>query len=157
MKKTLVLVSVIGLLGLTACNTIKSALTPAVVQKAIASGAAWGIQQDPTILPYLQVVQPIICTLAGSGVFDPAKVVAALDASTAAAAVKTPTGVIVVNSVLGIYEGVYYAYGANVQASVIEPYLQAVCAGLTQAVVPNSQVKAVRIGSVAPKDWPHVK
>lgn len=119
----------------TGCATANKPLTVAIVQATVSTGAAFGIEQDPTIVPYLRAATPVICNAAGQGQLDPSQVVQALQAADVAA-LKTPLGVSVINSALAIYEAVYSYYGTNVQSSVIQPYLQGVCLGLESALPP---------------------
>lgn len=134
MKKLTVLGLALALAGIvTGCGTTGKMLTPALVQIAVQTGTAYGIQKDTNSVPYLRAAAPIICSAAGSSTLDPAAVVLALENSTAAQ-LKTPEGVIIINGALAVYEAVYDAYGTNIQASVVQPYLQAVCNGLNGAL-----------------------
>ena len=158
MRTKLVLAVIACAALVTGCSTINSVLTPSTVQSAVDAGAYYAIQADPSVGPYLAACQPVICSLSGSTTIDPSAIVAALENSTSANALKTPAGLIALNTILGIYEGVYYAYGTNVQASVLETYLKAVCTGLTQALTPGSVAMPRSVAIVLPpKNWPHVK
>lgn len=129
------IVSISGLaiaLAVTGCST-PNTVGPAVVQIAVQTGAAYGMQQDTNTIPYIRAATPVICNAAGSGTLDPAAVVAALQSSNADA-LKTPAAIIIINGALALYEAVYAQYGTNIQASVVQPYLQAVCSGLTAAL-----------------------
>jgi hypothetical protein len=111
----------------------------------VSTGALFGIEQDPTVVPYLQAATPVICDVAGQGKVNPADVVQALQ-SAGVDQLKTPAGVAIINSSIAIYEAVYDSYGTNVQASVVQPYLEGVCLGLKDAVPPvGGVVKANRI------------
>ena len=148
-------VSVVG------CGTTKQ-LGPAAVQVAVQAGAAIGMNKEPAAIPYVEAATPVICSAAGSGVFDPAQVVSALENSPANF-LKTPTGVIVINGALALYQAVYNSYGTNIQASVVEPYLLAVCNGLTGALstlptpTPAATAKAAVIASTKVKALPSGK
>jgi hypothetical protein len=122
-------------------TTGASVLAPSIVKIAVHFGASLGIQKDPAALPYLEAATPIICSMSGSGPVDPAAIVAALESS-GASALKTPAAVLIINGALDIYEAVYDHYGSNVQASVVAPYLVAVCQGLTEAL-PASKASPV--------------
>jgi hypothetical protein len=133
-NKLTVLGLALALAGIvTGCGTTGKTLTPALVQIAVQTGTSYGIMKDTNAIPYLRAAAPVICNAAGSGTLDPTAVVAALESS-GSAQLKTPEGVIIINGVLAIYEAVYDAYGTNVQASVVQPYLQAVCNGLNGAL-----------------------
>jgi hypothetical protein len=108
-------------------------MTAAIVRATVSTGALFGISEDPTVVPYLQAATPVICDAAGKGTLDPAAVVAALQAADVDQ-VKTPQGVAIINSGLAIYEAIYASYGTNVQASVVQPYLEGVCLGLRDAL-----------------------
>lgn len=129
----------------TGCATQNKPLTVAVVRASVSTGALFGIEQDPTVVPYLQAATPVICDVAGQGKVNPADVVQALQ-SAGVDQLKTPAGVAIINSSIAIYEAVYDSYGTNVQASVVQPYLEGVCLGLKDAVPPvGGVVKANRI------------
>ena len=117
----------------TGCATQNKPLTAAVVRATVSTGALFGIEQDPSVVPYLRAAAPVICDAAGQGKLNPADVVASLQ-STGVDQLKTPAGVAIINSSLAIYEAVYSAYGTNVQASVVQPYLEGVCLGLNDAL-----------------------
>lgn len=117
----------------TGCGTTGTVLTPALVRIAVQTGTSYGIMKDTNTVPYLKAATPVICSAAGSAALDPSQVVMALESSNAAQ-LKTPEATIIINGALAIYEAVYDAYGTNVQASVIQPYLQAVCDGLSGAI-----------------------
>jgi hypothetical protein len=117
----------------TGCATQNKTLTAAVVRATVSTGALFGIEQDPTVVPYLQAATPVICDAAGQGKINPAEIVAALQSANVEQ-LKTPAGVAIVNSSIAIYEAIYANYGTNVQASVVQPYLEGVCLGLTDAL-----------------------
>jgi hypothetical protein len=129
---------------LTGCASGKQngPMTVALVRASVSTGALFGIEQDPTVVPYLKAAKPIICDAAGSGKVNPAEVVAALQSSSSANQLKTPAAVAIINGSLAIYEAVYSYYGTNVQTSVVEPYLQGVCLGLGDAL-PTQGVSGV--------------
>ena len=135
---------------------------PAITQTTVMAGASYEMTQDANLRPYLMAAAPVICNAAGSGKIDPAAIVADLQASSANE-LKTTNAAIVINLLLGIYETIYYSYGTNIQASVVQPYLQAVCNGLNAALGASpSNLAAMarnRIETFAtePRNWPHVK
>lgn len=148
MKKLTVLGLALALAGLiTGCGTTGKALSPALVRIAVQTGATYGILKDTNTIPYLKAATPVICSAAGTTNLNPDQVIAALESSSAAQ-LKTPEAVIIMNGALAIYETVYDAYGTNVQASVAQPYLKAVCDGLTGAVgsrnAPPKKLRYVR-------------
>lgn len=127
---------------LTGCQTsggLNPPTTVAIVRASVSTGALFGMEKDPTIVPYLQAATPIICNAAGQGEVDPAQVVQALQSIDPS--LKNATGVAVINGGLAIYEAVYSYYGTNVQASVVQPYLEGVCLGLRDAVPTPGNLK----------------
>lgn len=116
----------------TGCKTQNPALTAAIVRATVSTGALFGIESDPKIVPYLQAATPIICDAAGTSHLNPVEVVQALQSINPK--LKTATGVAVINSALALYEALYAQYGTNVQASVVQPYLEGVCLGLRDAL-----------------------
>lgn len=144
-------------LAIVGCATVKSILTPAAVEQITATTAAWGIATDKNVAPYLQAATPVICSLAGTTVLDPATVVSALENSSANE-LKTPTALIVINSILATYSVVYDAYGSNVTASQMQPYLAAMCNGLTKAIGGKlAGTKLTAPGPTVATKWPYVK
>src|SRR5574337_605513 len=134
----------------TGCATQNKPMTAAIVRATVSTGAIFGIEQDPTVVPYLQAATPVICNAAGQGKLDPAQVVAALKSANVDQ-LKTPAGVAIINSSLAIYEAIYANYGTNIQASVVQPYLQGVCLGLQDAIpAPSGVVKANRPVALPP-------
>lgn len=144
-------ISLIALL--TGCATSQNRpLTVAIVRASITTGALFGIEQDPSCVPYLKAAGPIICDAAGKGVLNPIDVVSALQVADVDM-LKTPTGVSIINSGLAIYEALYAAYGTNVQASVVQPYLEGVCLGLQDAVATSSSTTQLTKRNLPP----HIK
>lgn len=129
---------------LTGCATQNKPLTVAIVRQAVALGALYGAEQDPSVVPYLKVAAPVICNAASNSQVDPVDIVADLQA-TDVELLKTPQGVAIINGALAIYEAIYSSYGTNVQASVVQPYLQGVCEGLQQAFPPAAGVTARKL------------
>ena len=156
MNKILSLLS-LSVILLAGCASAPN-IGPAVTQASVYAAASFGIQQNPDVLPYIKAAQPIICQAADGRTIDPAAIVANLQSANVEA-LKTPEAELIINSVLAIYEGVYYSYGADIQASVVQPYLQATCDGLTQAI--GNKLTAMNKALAAPKfdaaNWPRVK
>lgn len=150
MKKLPILLAAVLSCGLfTGCKTT---IGPAVLQSAVSVGVAYGVQKDPTIQPYLQASKTVICSLSGEGVFDPALIVAAIQNSPAND-LKTPEALLVLNSVLAIYEAVYYGYGDDIKASEVQPYLAALCHGLELGLPADSRMLLTQRWLI----WPRVK
>lgn len=141
-KLKLFLVPLFALVALTGCATTNP-LGPAAVEIAVQTAATYGVQKDPNVVPYLKAAAPIVCSMAGSEMLDPAAVVAALEQSNVAA-LKTPEATILMNGALALYGAIYASYGDDVKASAVQPYLQAVCTGLTMAVPQNTTAIAAR-------------
>ena len=161
--KRLLLPSLMVALVCAGCKTTTSGnVAPAITQLAVQAFASYELAQYPGDVPYVQAVTPFICNFAGSGTIDPQQIVADLDKATAGLA-KTPTGTLIVNGALALYEQVYNSYGTNAQTSVVGPYLLAVCNGL-EAALPNPTPQAVaamtpaaKRAALYPPKWAWVK
>jgi hypothetical protein len=152
MEYLLILSAALFLVG---CSTVGK-FAPALTEAAVQNLASYELGKNPDAIPYLQAATPIICNLAGQGVLEPAKVVAALDNSSIAA-LKTPTAALIINGVLTIYETVYNTYSTNIETSVVQPYLLAVCDGL-EAALPNPTPTVRKYKeAVLPGKWVFVK
>jgi len=142
LKTQLIALALMTCALLTGCATQNAPMTAAIVRATVSTGALFGIEQDPQVVPYLQAATPVICDAAGQGKVNPADVVKALQ-SAGVDQLKTPAGVAIVNSSLAIYEAVYATYGSDVKTSVVQPYLEGVCLGLRDALppLPGSNMK----------------
>jgi hypothetical protein len=158
MKKYSIL-SVIPLLAMLAgCASVSTpSIGPALTEAAIQAGASYEMSSNPQAAPYIAIAAPIICSLAGQGTVDPAAIVAALDASPSAQAVKSPIGTLVLNAALGLYQLVYNSYGTNITSSVMGPYLTAMCDGLTAAALPNPTPPSPAVAAALARNRAKVK
>ena len=129
--KILLSLTALCLFGCATNSSNPNPIGPAITQATVATGVAFAVQQDPSILPYLEAADPVICALSGNGTVNPAQIVAALQ-SAQINELKTPAGMAALNAALAVYEAIYMSYGTNVQASTVEPYLLAVCNGLKE-------------------------
>lgn len=152
MNKLTSFLALIALAALTGCATTNP-LGPAAVEIAVQTAATYGVQKDPNVVPYLKAAAPVVCSMAGSEMLDPAAVVAALEQSNIEA-LKTPEATIIMNGALALYGAIYASYGEQVKTSQVQPYLQAVCTGLTMALPGNVAALAAR---AHPKQLPLVK
>ena len=146
--KKLILLGVALCAALTACQ---SPIGPALTQTMVTEAVTFGVQQDTNTVPYLRACKDVICGLSAQSVVDPAAIVAALESSSAKE-LKTPEGKLILNGALAIYETVYYYYGADVTASKVEPYLVALCNGLTAGLPDTSALHLQK-----KMGWPAIK
>lgn len=131
------LFAVLFALALAGCATTPAPnpnpIAPSLVEIAVQASVTYGIAEKPSAIPYLQASKLVICAAAANNVLGPQQVIDALENSEAVA-LKTPEGVIILNAALSLYGVIYVSYGANVPDSTVQPYLQAVCNGMTLAL-----------------------
>jgi len=151
MKNTLALIPLLALL-LTGCKTSSPLISPTLVQQGVATGVSYSVARYTNAVPYLRAADTIICSAANSTNIAPAQIVAAIEA---AGLTKTPESVLILNSALLLYIGVWQSYGNDAVNNVptLKLYLQATCNGIQQGLV--GVVGATR--GVPDKNWPVVK
>lgn len=133
-------------------------LTKTMVQTAVATGVTFGVMKEPRAIPYLRASVPVICSAAHGTNLNPAEIVAALENSPAGG-LKTPQSILIMNGIIGIYTGVYEAYGQDIDD---RPFLQAAldgtCEGLKQGLPPEGAgPEAVKVFRVNAEAKPHIK
>lgn len=143
----LMLLSVVVLCG---CASNKPILSPALVQAGVSAAVGYGAAKYPQAVPYVRAAEPVICAASESTNLAPAEVVLAIQQ---AGVLKTPESVLIVNSALLLYSGIYNAFGADAvnQNELLQAYLKATCYGIGQGLPVNP--------AEAPSNanWPQVK
>lgn len=161
------IVAMLMLMGflVTGCASSPVKITPALVQQGVATGVAYSTAKYPQAVPYLKAADLVICSASEGTNLAPSEVVAAIESSDAAA-LKTPEAVLILNTALTLYTGVWDAYGADALNNQpdLKLYLQATCAGISDGLPPISlptpitPMMAKRIvDSRGNPNWPHVK
>lgn len=131
------------------------AISPAIVQQGVAMSVGYSALKYPTAVPYLRAATPVICSAANSSNLAPAQVIAAVESS-GASSVKTPEGVLILNTALLLYIGVWQSYGEDAlnNSPQLRLYLQATCDGMTAGLPqPAGAAKALQAPA---KSWPLV-
>lgn len=125
-----------GLVAFTGCKTAPTAaqqqLTTAIIEDAVTTGADLGLMKYPQALPFVIAARDVICSASSGSNVSPATIVADLQASPAAGAVRSAEGMVIVNGALALYDTVWASLGTNTARA--QPYLQAVCIGLGNAI-----------------------
>lgn len=153
MKNIFAIIPLIALVLVTGCSNTKPLVTPAVVKSGSSSAVSLGVKQWPEARPYVAASIAVLCSQAAGTNLSPASLEAALEASPIAAQAKTLTGVIVLNSMLMIYNVVWNSFVSEAVAnSLAKPYLQAACDGGNEGLA----VRGVRSPAEANK-WPQVR
>lgn len=153
MKNIFAIISLISLVLVTGCANRKPFVTPAVVKDGSSIAISAGVQKFPEAKPYVVAAIDVICAQAAGTNLSPASIVAALDASPIAAQAKTANGVIVVNSLIFVYNFAWNSFASEAVAnSSARPYLQAVCDGGHEGLA----VRGVRSPAAVNK-WPQLR
>lgn len=156
--KQIKLISLIALAGfLVGCGTIKSTLTPALVQSSVAATTSFGLSRYPQAAPAVRIATEVICAAAAGTNVNPANIVAAIEASDWSK-IKTPEATFIVQSGITAYTIVYNSWGAeavnNSEQAVL--FLGAVCNGL-KAGTPAATFGAPRMRHINQAEWPHLQ
>lgn len=142
----------IGLAGLltAGCKNTPALLTPAAVTGEVAGLTRIGLDVYPAAAPEVALARDSICAAAAVTNVDPAAIVRDLSTLTTTNAETK----IIVDGALWIYEQVYDLIGTN-STTKIQPYLQAVCDGLTQGLPTSGlmTVNAVPRKVLLPPHW----
>lgn len=118
-------------------------MSVATLKSEVALGATITMQQTPDSIPYVQAATPIVCRCAATGTVDPNAVVSAIVSS---GIVRNQDGVIVMNAALMLYNPVWEYYSTNKIPAKAQPYVEAVCDGLIEALTaPPALVKKPHI------------
>lgn len=162
--KTILLTSLLGALLFSSGCAGQFQVSPAVVQQGVASTVSYSSSKFPTSVPYLLAAGDVICSEANETNLAPADVIAAIESSNATQ-FKTPEAVLILNSALTLYIGIWDSYGSNAiaNATALQPYLKATCNGINQGLPPQggklllgrSKIEKNRL---APSpNWPMIK
>lgn len=161
MKSLRILLPIVSAVALlSGCGTQQTLISPALVQQGVATGVAYSAEKYTNSIQYLRIADSVICSMASSTNIAPAEVIAAIERSPSAAVTKTPEGVLILNSALTLYTGIWNSYGSNAVANAVEiqPYLKATCDGINQGLPIDSGKMGVRRPSFVESDsWPVVK
>ena len=164
MKKLITtIVSTFALVSMVFMTGCKSAPTigPLVVRQGVATGVGYSVLKYPTAVPYISAASVVVCSAANEANLDPALLIAAIESSNATS-VKTPEGVLILNSAFTLYTGIWESYGVNTVSNspTLKLYLQATCDGLNDGlafvVPPMSPLPAASVNKNK-INWPLVK
>lgn len=152
----LILLPVILLAG---CTSTKQLITPAIVRQGVSALEGYSISKYPDTVPYLKAAAPVICSAANSTNLSPTQVINALEKSKANE-LKTPQGVLILNSLLVLYIGIWDAYGDDAvnRSPDLQSYLKATCDGMNDRLPVDSRVLQMMLARpwVSFNDWPLV-
>lgn len=140
-KRSLVTVCLLAAVSLVGCKSV----TPTVIKFGTSEAVKYGVSKYPDAKPYVEASGVVICSQAAGTNLSPDAIITALESSTAANAVKTDSGTVVVNLVLAVYSGAWSLYGADAvkNNATLQADLAAVCAGITDGLG-NSKSRAFR-------------
>jgi hypothetical protein len=149
MKNTLILLAASAALVFTGCKTTPALLTPAAVTGEVATLTRIGLDVYPVAAPEVAMARDVICGAAAVTNVNPEAIIADLSKLTATNAETK----IIVDGAMFVYEGVYDIIGTNTTTQ-IQPYLQAVCDGLSQALPPMPGIMRVNaVPRLLPPHW----
>lgn len=131
MKNIILLSPLLAVLLLVGCASAPSLTTPAAVAGDVATLTRIGLDVYPAAGPEVALARDVICGAAAVTNVNPANIVIDLSNLTTTNAETK----IIVDGAMWIYQQVYDLIGTNSTAQV-QPYLQAVCDGLSRAVPP---------------------
>ena len=129
-KLSLLLIPLAALL-IAGCKTTPALLTPAAVTQEVALGVRVGLDVYPQATAEVALSRDVICAAAAVTNINPAAIVADL----ATLNITNVESKLIVDAALLVYEGVYSLIDTNSTVQ-IQPYLVALCDGLTQGLPP---------------------
>lgn len=157
MKRFLPSIALIALLAVTGCGTVKSVVTPAVVQSGVSTGVRFGVSKYPTAIPAVRIATEVICSAANGTNVSPAEIVAAIEKSSFEN-LKTPEAIFITQGIVNAYTIVWNSFASDaVSQSEALPYLQAVCNGGRDGL---SGLGAAATGARSfgkPMHWPQLR
>jgi hypothetical protein len=150
MKYLITLALLTASLFMVGCKTASPLLTPSAVTGEVASLTRIGLDVYPAAGPEVSLARDVICGAAAVTNVDPAAIVRDLSTLTTTNAETK----IIVDGAMFLYEQVYNLIGTNTTTQ-IQPYLQAVCDGLSQALPSTSlmSVNSVPRKVLLPPHW----
>ena len=141
-KRSFLIITALFSLALVGCTTTPGSvtMTPAQLTTAVSVGVQVGLDVYPAATPDVALARDSICAAASSANTSPEAIVNDL----AALNLTNSNSKLIVDSALLVYEGVYTAIGTNTTGQ-IQPYLTALCAGMTAGLPPaTTTAKASR-------------
>lgn len=116
---------------MTGCTSTNPGVTPALVQIAVQTGVAFGVERAPQAIPELRIADNVICAAAAGTNVEPSSIVLNLELA-GVVSTNSPEAVIIVNGALALYDTIFAGYGSNWVANTpqLQTYLQAICAGM---------------------------
>lgn len=122
------------------CSTVAPLLTPAALTREVSQGIQIGLDVSPSSAPDVALARDSVCLAAQSTNTSPAAIVADL----ATLNITNSNSKLIVDGALFLYEDVYNLIGTNTTGQ-IQPYLTALCAGMTAGLPPvTATAKASR-------------
>lgn len=136
---------------ITGCQTSTPTISPALVQQGVTTLVQYGIQKEPAAKPGVQAAALLICSAADGTNLSPTQVVA--DIGKIDPSMNTPTAVLIENSALTLYVGIWESYGADAvnRSPQLKLYLQATCAGMNAGLGTTAAAKLVT------NPWPIIR
>lgn len=154
MKK---LAAISALVALTfGCSSLK--ITPQIVEQSVSTGVKYSVAKYPNSIPYLRAAAPVICSAAYQTNLIPALVIEAIQNSEAEK-LKTPEAVLILNSAMLLYIGLWNSYGddALTKAPMFRLYLQATCEGIQGGLPAPLSIPELLQEYPGKRDWPKVR
>lgn len=127
--KLLIPVALLAVIVLTGCGTVKSVVTPPIVQSGVAAGVRFGLTKYPSATPAVRVAVEVICSAANGTNVSPTEIVAAIESSNYEN-LKTAEAIFITQGIITLYSTAWNSFASDAIAqSEALPYLQAVCNG----------------------------
>ena len=133
MKNMKTLASVLAAAVLVGCSTVSPLVTPAALTAEVSLGVQSGLSIYPSAKPDIQLAQGVVCAAAQSTNTNPTMIVNDLQAL----GITNSYSVLIVNGAVLAYTTVYDLIGTN-STTVVEPYLTALCNGMTEGLASTS-------------------
>lgn len=127
-----------GAVLMTGCSVIPK-ITPALVQSQVHNVVAFGVEKAPQAIPELRIADNVICAAAAGTNVEPSSIVTNLELAGVISA-NSPEAVLIANSAIGIYDGIFQSFGSNwvANTTLLQQYLQAVCSGINEGLPPDT-------------------
>jgi hypothetical protein len=133
MKFLIALALLTASLFMVGCSTTSPLITPAALTSEVAQGVQAGLAFEPSVKPDIQLAQGKVCAAAQSTNTNPAMIVNDLQAL----GITNAYSVLIVNGAVLAYTTVYDLIGTN-STAVVEPYLTALCNGMTEGLASST-------------------
>jgi hypothetical protein len=148
--KTLFLSLVLAALTV-GCSSVR--ISPNLVRQGVATGVRYSVTKFPQAIPGVRVGETVICAAANGTNLNPATVVAQINA---AAGPLSNESVLILNSSLILYIGLWESYGSNAVSNdaILKSYLMATCQGIDDGLPPTMGKARMSADRVR---WPLVK